>query len=153
MRKDVVGQIEVQLANGNVDMMRIHAETRMQTLSALLQPFPVSGLQRYRLEEYNHHEVQTPDLRPKAWLVFNKIEKFSFSHLIRLSQAVYPSHFALLVRIAENAGYLSLAGHTVYKVLSVFGLDVFAQFAQQSGGPFLSYFWFLILFSKIMDVN
>ena len=50
---DVVGQEEVELPDGDVDVVRVDTEAGVQTVGRLLQPLPVCALQGNSFEE-NH---------------------------------------------------------------------------------------------------
>ena len=53
MCADVVSEEEVELPDGDVDVVRIDTETRMKTVRRLLQSLPVCTLQRNSFEQYN----------------------------------------------------------------------------------------------------
>lgn len=118
MRKDVCCEIEIQLTNRDIDVVRIDTEVGMEAKVGLFESLAVRGLQWNCFEEDDHDEVQAPDF-------------------VRLSQAVDAPHFALLVRIGEDAGNGLLAGDPIHEVLPALLCDVLPQFAQQSRGPFL----------------
>ena len=50
---DVVGEEEVELPDGDVDVVRVDTEAGVQTVRRLLQPLPVCALQGNSFEE-NH---------------------------------------------------------------------------------------------------
>ena len=50
MGADVISEEEIQLPDGDVDVVRIDAETRMETVRRLLQSLPVCTLQRNSFE-------------------------------------------------------------------------------------------------------
>lgn len=60
---DEVGQVQVQLSNGDVDVVRIDAESRMETVGRLFQPFAVGALQRNGFEQDDHHQIKSPNLK------------------------------------------------------------------------------------------
>ena len=53
MGADVVCEEEVKFPDGDVDVVRIDTETRMETVRRLLQSLPVCALQRNSFEQYN----------------------------------------------------------------------------------------------------
>jgi hypothetical protein len=57
-----VGQIQVQLSNGHVYVVRVHAEPWLCALRVLLQPLPVCTLKGDRFEKDHHYQVQPPHL-------------------------------------------------------------------------------------------
>ena len=57
MCADVVSEEEVQLPDGDVDVIRIDTETRMKTVRRLLQSLPVCTLQRNSLEQNDLYQV------------------------------------------------------------------------------------------------
>ena len=50
---DVVCEEKVQFPDGDVDVVRIDTETRMETVRRLLQSLPVCALQRNSFEQNN----------------------------------------------------------------------------------------------------
>ena len=116
---DEVSEVEVELPDGHVDVMRIHTQRRMQAVRSLLQALSVRALQWDGAEQYHHHEVQPPDL-------------------VRLAQTVYPAHLALLVGIAKDARRMTTTGSdAVDEVFPAVLRDVFAQLGQQARRPLL----------------
>ena len=65
MAVDEVGQVEVKLTDGYIDVVGVDAEAGVGTFGRLLQPLTVCALQWDRLEEYHHHQVQAPNLQTK----------------------------------------------------------------------------------------
>ena len=53
MGADVVCEEKVQFPDGDVDVVRIDTETRMETVRRLLQSLPVCALQRNSFEQNN----------------------------------------------------------------------------------------------------
>ena len=62
-RIDVVGEEEVELPDADVDVVRVDAETRVQTIGRLFQALTVCALQWHRFEQDNLDKVQSPDLK------------------------------------------------------------------------------------------
>ena len=58
-------------------------------------------------------------------------------HLVCLSETVYPPHLSFLVGVRQDTHGRLLPGDGEHKVLPAFLGDVFAQFPQQPGRPFL----------------
>jgi len=116
--ENVVGQVEIELAHSDVYVMRVDTELRVHANGRLFQPFAVRALKWNCLEQDHHHQVEPP-------------------HFVRLPQTVNASHFALLVRIAQNAIDTLLASHPKHKFLPITGTDILAQLAQQTRGPLL----------------
>ena len=54
---DIVGQEEVELPHGDVDVVGVDAEARVEAVGRLLQPLSVCALQRDCLEEDHLHQV------------------------------------------------------------------------------------------------
>jgi len=64
-----VGEVEVEFSDGDVDVVRVDTERRVDAVDGLLQPLAVSALQRHSSEQYHHHQVQTPHLpQHKRWI-------------------------------------------------------------------------------------
>ena len=70
------------------------------------------------------------------------------AYFVGLSQTVDPSHFAFLVGITKNAARRFFAGNWEDEILPEILHNVLAQFSEQSRGPFLFDFRFLILQSQ-----
>lgn len=68
-----------------------------------------------------------------------------FAYLVRLPEAIYSAHLALLVRIGQDAHGGLLLRDAVDKVLPAVVGDVLAQFPQQTGGPLLLGFRVFVL--------
>ena len=73
MTVDEIRQVEVQLTDGYVDVVRVDAEARVSTLWGLFEAFPVSALERDSFEQDDHHQVETPYLKPKSDLNKDRI--------------------------------------------------------------------------------
>lgn len=58
-----IGEIQVKLTDGHVDVVGIYAKPRMQALGRLLQPLAVGALQRDRLEQDHHDQIEPPNLQ------------------------------------------------------------------------------------------
>ncbi len=58
----VVGEEEVQLPDGDVDVVGVDTEAGVEAVGGLLQPLPVRALQRDSLEQDDLHQVQPPNL-------------------------------------------------------------------------------------------
>ena len=69
---DIVGQEEIQLPDGDVDVVRVDTERGMEAVGGLFQPLPVSALQGDSLEQDHLHQVQPPYLE----IQFNSILYF-----------------------------------------------------------------------------
>lgn len=107
-------------------MVRIDAQAGTGAEAGLLEPLAVGAFQGNRLKQDHHHQIQTPNL-------------------IRLPKAVYSAHFALLVRIRQDAHGGFLLRDAVDEILPAVVGDVLAQFPQQTGGPLLLGFRVLVL--------
>ena len=59
---DVVGEEEIELSDGDVDVVGIDTESRMKTIRRLLQPLTVRALQRNGLEQDHLNQIKSPDL-------------------------------------------------------------------------------------------
>ena len=105
---DVVCEEEVQLPDGDIDVIRIDTETRVKTVRRLLQSFPVCTLQRNPLEQDDLHQIKPP-------------------HLVGLSETVYPPHLSLLVGIGEAAHGGLLPRYRQHKVLAALLGNVFTE--------------------------
>ena len=57
-----VSEIEVKFSDGDVDVVRVDTERRVDTVGRLLQTLAVSALQRNGAEQNHHHQVQPPHL-------------------------------------------------------------------------------------------
>lgn len=135
-------------------MVRIDAQAGTGAEAGLLEPFAVGAFQRNRLEQDHHHQIQTPNLKKEDErrgknrynLVTPCIQATLFPlYLIRLPKAVYSAHFALLVRIGQNAHGGFLLRDAVDEILPAVVGDVLAQFPQQTGGPLLFGFRVFVL--------
>ena len=62
VRVDVVGQKEIKLPHGDVDVVGVDAEARMEAVGRLFQALSVCALQGDGLEEDHLHQVQSPNL-------------------------------------------------------------------------------------------
>lgn len=107
-------------------MVRINAEARAGAEASFFEPFAVGALEGNRLEQDHHHEVQAPNL-------------------VGLPQAIYSAHFALLVRIGQDAHGRFLLRDAVHKVLPAVVGDVLAELPEQPGGPLLLRFRVFVL--------
>ena len=115
---DVVGQEEVELPDGDVDVVRVDTEGGVEAVWRLLKSLPVGGLKRDCLEEDDLDKVEPPDL-------------------ISLAKAIDPPHLALLIGVGEDAHGRLLARDGQHKVLPALLGDVLPQLPQQAGGPLL----------------
>ena len=123
---DVVGQEEVELPDGDVDVVRVDTEGGVEAVWRLLKSLPVGGLKRDCLEEDDLDKVEPPDF-------------------ISLAKAIDPPHLALLVGVGEDAHGRLLARDGQHKVLPAFLGDVLPQLPQQAGGPLLLHLCFFSL--------
>lgn len=126
MAVDEVGQIQVELPDGHVDMVRIYAQAGLRAVGILFESLPVGAFERYSLEQNDHDQVEPPNF-------------------VRLPETVYPPHLALLVGVREDADGRPLSRYAQYEVLPALLGDVLPQLAQQPGGPFLFDFGLLVL--------
>lgn len=131
---DEVGQVQVQLSNGDVDVVWVNAESRMETVGRLFQPFAVGALQRNGFEQDDHHQIKSPNLNEAIIIIRNSLSWWlgttvGMGYLIGLSETIDASHFALLVRVGEDAHGRFLARDAQHKVFATFLRDVLAQFA------------------------
>ena len=118
VREDVSRQVEIQLTDGDIDVVGVDTEAGMETEVRLFQSLAVRRLQRNCLEKDDHDEVQAP-------------------HFVRLTETVDPPHLPLLIRVREDAGYVLLPRDPVHKVFPALLCDVFPQFSQQTRSPLL----------------
>lgn len=58
-----VGEVEIEFPDGDVDVVGVDTEARLGAFRSLFQSLPVRRLQRNRLEEDHHHQIQSPYLR------------------------------------------------------------------------------------------
>ena len=123
-----VGQIEVELSDGDAHVLRVDAQRRLNAVGRLLQPLAVGALQRNGVKQYHHHEVEPP-------------------HLVRLPETVDAPHLALLVGVAEHTDRRSLAGDAHHQVLAAVLYNVLAQLGQQSRRPPMFHVRFLVLYT------
>ncbi len=138
LRVDVVGEEEIELSHRHVDMVRVDAQSRVQTVRGLLQALAVGALQRHCLEEDDLHQVQPPDLEARRLLCGGSGLCLRLqTHLVSLPEAVDPAHLALLVRIGQHADGRLLPGDREDKVLPALLSNVFPQLPQQSRSPLL----------------
>ena len=103
-----VCEVEVEFTHSDANVVRVDAQVWVGTLRRLGKAFAVSALQWYRPEEDDHDEIESP-------------------HLVRLAQAVYTSHLALLIGIAEDATRRALPRDAQHETLAILGRDVLAQ--------------------------
>lgn len=57
-----VGEVEIEFPDGDVDVVRVDTEAWLSTFRSLFQSLPIRGLQRNRLEEDHHYQIQSPYL-------------------------------------------------------------------------------------------
>lgn len=126
MTVDEIRQVEVQLTDGYVDVVRVDAEARMSTLWGLFEAFPVCALERDSFEQDDHHQVETP-------------------YLIGLAKAIDPPHLALLVGVGQHAHGRLLARDAEYEVFPALLCYVLPQLTQQPRRPLLLHLNFLVL--------
>jgi hypothetical protein len=62
---DIVGEEEVQLPDGDVDVVRVDTEAGMEAVRRLFQPLTICTLQGHSLEEDNLNQIQPPHLQYK----------------------------------------------------------------------------------------
>ena len=62
MGVDEVGEEEVELPDGDVDVVGVDAEAGVEAVGGLFQPLPIRALQGHRLEQDHLHQVQPPHL-------------------------------------------------------------------------------------------
>ena len=63
MSVDKIGEEEVELPDGDVDVVGVDTEGGMEAVGGLLKPLPVLALQGHRLEQDHLHQVQPPHLQ------------------------------------------------------------------------------------------
>ncbi len=68
MNVNKVGEEEVKLPDGDVDVVGVDTEVWMKTIRRFLQSLTVGALQGYGLEQDHLDQVKTPDLRRKMAL-------------------------------------------------------------------------------------
>lgn len=114
-----VRQIKVEFSDGHVDVVRIDAERRVDTVGRLFQPLAVGALQRNGAKQDHHHQIQPP-------------------HLVGLSKAVDPPHLSLLVGVAKDARRMTTPRRdAVHEIFATVLCDVLAQLRQQPRRPLL----------------
>ena len=61
-----VGEVKIEFSDGDVDVVRVDTEAWLSTFRSLFQSLPVRRLQRNRLEEDHHYQIQSPYLQCKS---------------------------------------------------------------------------------------
>ncbi len=82
MNVNKVGEEEVKLPDGDVDVVWVDAEVWMKTIRRFLQSLTVRALQGHGLEQDHLDQVKTPDLRRKMAPSLHDLNAFNFQ-LIR----------------------------------------------------------------------
>ena len=121
MSVDVVGEEEVKLPDGDVDVVGVDTEGGVETVWGLFQSLPIRRLEGDRLEEDNLDEVKPPDL-------------------VGLSEAIDSPHLPLLVGVGKDAHCRLLAGDGEHEVLPALLGNVLPQLTQQPRRPLLLHF-------------
>lgn len=66
-----VGEVEIEFPDGDVDVVRVDTEARLGAFRSLFKSLPIRRLQRNRLEEDHHHQIQSHTWNVSSQCIYN----------------------------------------------------------------------------------